>query len=115
MTTPEQQRDLYEWLGFPKPREKDGQWYYYDGSNGIVEFVKSCPPLYNSDGTYDANTWQHLAIPKLEGGDCLIGFTNCDMWGNLRHQWVISPGRVGQYCDPDPWAATAEWLGAHNR
>ena len=111
MTTPEQQRKLYEWLR-PECSVKDmnvlqGEpgacvilGYCIDGT-----FIGWCPPLYNSDGP-DMNIWHYKAVPKLEEDGISVMFLS---WTG---RWLMCPKDrfLAPVCDVDPWAATVEWL-----
>jgi len=80
--------------------------------NGI--HTPKLPPLYNTDGTVNWNMWMKEGVPALEAKDVVV----------LLHMGYIDD--VGAYswelyerdeCEalavnPDPWAATVEYLEA---
>jgi len=115
MTTPEQQRELYEFM-FPElGKEWHIGWCYECGGppmplacNSEGGVVRELPLLYNPDGTPDMNTFMFNARLRLVA-DCDVEFKH----GN----WYVNPWKrprrdIAHWGRVDPWAATAEYLEA---
>ena len=115
MTTPEQQRKLYEFM-FPELEGRKwkfvedgdgnlhGTWVTGRGRNAHRHYI-DLPRLYNPDGTPCVDMFLKYGEPKLLEQGYEVNFYSNVGWGiGFDNRWY--------WDSADPWAATVEYLEA---